>query len=189
VYVSLQQAPVRLAAADVRAQARIENGALIFEQIGCAGCHVPRLFLNAGTHVERSDLTGGDGIVFDLTVAGKPPQLAYNGDGKIEVELYSDLKRHDLGSALTDSHPTFGTIPANLFMTPPLWGVAASGPYLHDGRTGGYVGASGIQIAIKAHDGEGAAAKAAFNALGYDQQQLLLEFLMTLGRDPAHAAD
>jgi hypothetical protein len=194
VYVSLQQAPVRLPAADARAQARQESGALLFRQIGCASCHVPTLILNDATHVERPDLTTGVPLAFDLTVAGKPPQLAYNGDGVVPVELYSDLKRHDMGSGLADAHATFGTIPANLFMTPPLWGVAASGPYLHDGRTT-YGGSSGLYNAIYQHGGEAAAAKAAFQALPNtnnapnDQQNWVLEFLMSLGRDPAHIAD
>jgi hypothetical protein len=194
VYVSLQQVPVRLPAADLRAQARIEGGALLFQQIGCASCHVPKLILNDATHVERPDLTGGPGVTFDLTVAGKLPQLAYNSDGVIEVELYSDLKRHDMGAMLTDSHATFGVIPANLFMTPPLWGVASSGPYLHDGRTF-YSGSSGLYNAIYQHAGEGAAARTAFlalpnsNAAPNDQQNWVLEFLMSLGRDPAHIND
>jgi CxxC motif-containing protein (DUF1111 family) len=191
--VSLQQAPVRLPAASTAAQARVDSGELLFSKIGCASCHVPKLILNDATHREVPDLTGAAPLVFDLTVAGKPPQLLYNGDGVVEVELFSDLKRHDMGTSLADSHDTFGTIPANQFMTPPLWGLSSSAPYLHDGRTQGG-GVSGLFNAILAHGGEAAASVTAFRALPNsnfpnDQQNWVIEFLQSLGRDPAHAND
>ena len=42
---------MRLPAADTRAQSRIESGELLFQQIGCASCHVPKLILNDATHL------------------------------------------------------------------------------------------------------------------------------------------
>jgi hypothetical protein len=189
VYTSLLQAPVRLDPEDPAKLARVRSGELLFNQIGCATCHASKLILNDATHQEVPDLTHAAALTFDLTVAGRTPQLSYDGDGVVPVQLFSDLKRHDMGTQLADSHATFGTFAANQFMTAPLWGVAATPPYLHDGR------APTLFAAIVAHGGEAAAAAAAFRALPgpseapNDQQQWIIEFLSTLGRDPAHLTD
>ena len=50
------------------------------------------------------------------------------------------------------------------YLTPRLWGVADSAPYLHDGR------APSFDYAIAGHDGEGAAARAAFAALPLEEK-------------------
>jgi CxxC motif-containing protein (DUF1111 family) len=183
VYATLQQAPVRSDPTDVGKLARVRNGEFLFQQVGCASCHMPTLLLNDALHAEAPDLSGGAPLLTDLTVDGRLPRLAVDGDGVVEVNLYSDLKRHDMGPALADSHPTFGTFAANQFMTPPLWGVAASGPYLHDGR------ATNLFGAIVLHGGEGAAAAMAFQALDFDRQQQIVDFLQTLTRDPSHVND
>ncbi len=182
VYSATVQAPVRNNPTDPTALSRVQNGEFFFDQVGCASCHTPTMELSNPVHVELPDLTGGPGFSFDLTLAGKPPQLQVNGDGVVVVELYSDLKRHVMGPTLADSHPTFGVFPANEFMTPPLWGVANTAPYMHDGRS------ATLTDAILAHDGEQTVI-ANFQALPADSQNMLLEFLATLGRDPAHVSD
>ena len=101
----------------------------------------------------------------------------------MNVELWSDLKRHDMGDKLADPHPTFGTFPARQFLTPPLWGVGVTAPYLHDGR------AATLADAIAQHDGEAAGVRAAFLALDADSQAQVVEFLQTLARDPRHTDD
>ncbi|MBB3207364.1 cytochrome c553 [Rhodopirellula rubra] len=58
--------------------------------------------------------------------------------------------------------------------TPPLWGVADSAPYLHDGR------AETLTDAIQWHGGEAETSKRRFLNLNKDQQQLLLAFLGSL---------
>ncbi|WP_236620983.1 di-heme oxidoredictase family protein [Rhodopirellula sallentina] len=58
--------------------------------------------------------------------------------------------------------------------TPPLWGVADSAPYLHDGR------AKTLTDAIEWHGGEAAHAKRKFVNLSDGQTELLLEFLNSL---------
>ena len=60
------------------------------------------------------------------------------------VHLFSDLKRHDMGEALA-SPSAQGQIPARLFLTRPLWGLAETAPYLHDGS------APALEDAIAAH--------------------------------------
>jgi CxxC motif-containing protein (DUF1111 family) len=58
--------------------------------------------------------------------------------------------------------------------TPPLWGVADSAPYLHDGR------AATLEEAIRMHAGQGKRAAQRFNALSQAEQQQLVGFLKTL---------
>ncbi|QDS89935.1 Cytochrome c [Rosistilla ulvae] len=58
--------------------------------------------------------------------------------------------------------------------TPPLWGVADSAPYLHDGR------AATLTDAIQWHGGEADQSKRKFDRLNEDQQQLLLAFLESM---------
>jgi CxxC motif-containing protein (DUF1111 family) len=91
------------------------------------------------------------------------------------VYLYSDLKRHDMGPALADARAEQGIL-SRQFMTPPLWGIIRSRPYLHDAR------AQTMQLAILAHAGEGQAARDAYSALSEDDKGALRVFLTTLVR-------
>lgn len=88
------------------------------------------------------------------------------------VPAYTDLLLHDMGS-LGDGIAQ-GDALGSEFRTAPLWGVAASAPYLHDGR------AATLADAIAAHDGEARAARDAFLALSDDNQAALIAFLESL---------
>jgi mono/diheme cytochrome c family protein len=181
IYATLRQAPIRINPTDATALARVTAGEALFNQVLCTSCHRPTLTLNTAIHSEAPDLTGGAPFKLDLTTDVEEPRLAAHGDGTVTVELFSDLKRHDLGPALADPHPTFKTFPANQFITTPLWGVAVTAPYMHDGR------APTLSDAIAAHDGEAASSRASFQALSADDKQKVLEFLGTLTRDPSRA--
>jgi len=126
-------------------------------------------------------------IVFDLTHDQTDNQIKdANGrvlfrlgsfqkdrDGHTIVELFGDLKRHDMGPALAESIDEVGT-GASVFLTKNLWGVGSTAPYLHDGR------ATTLTEAIVAHGGEGTDSLAAFQALGPQEQAQLLAFLHNL---------
>jgi hypothetical protein len=99
--------------------------------------------------------------------------LVADNRGRAIVELYGDLKRHDLGSRLAESIDEVGTGAAT-FLTENLWGLASTGPYLHDGR------ATTIAEAILEHGGEAAGSRAAFLRLPYPAQQALIAFLNSL---------
>lgn len=58
--------------------------------------------------------------------------------------------------------------------TPPLWGVADSAPYLHDGR------AETLQQAIEWHGGEASASREKYARLEREQQEKLIVFLSSL---------
>ena len=101
------------------------------------------------------------------------PQFESNGRGGAIVRLYGDLKRHDMGPALADAVDEIGTGPS-LWKTRELWGVASTGPWLHDGR------ATTLADAILMHGGEGQAARNAFAALGAHERGELVAFLENL---------
>jgi len=182
IYLATLQAPVRENPTDPNAFMRAQQGEALFSQVGCAGCHVPALTLNDPVHLENPDLTTGAPLPFDLTLDSKEPRLARGSDNKVRVELFSDLKRHDMGASLADVKATFGVAPS-VFITRPLWGVAVTAPYMHDGR------APSLRDAVLVHDGEAAASRTSFQALAADDQAKLVEFLGTLSRDPSHKDD
>ncbi len=78
-------------------------------------------------------------MVINLFSDGDKPR------GSNLVEVFSDLKRHDLGPGLADPHDEEHGLPRSVFLTRPLWGLAETPPYLHDGR------AATIPEAILAH--------------------------------------
>lgn len=89
------------------------------------------------------------------------------------VHLYSDLLLHEIlpeGSlGIAD-----GNAGMREFRTPPLWGLAFTGPYLHDGSAGT------IDAAIRAHAGEATASRTAFTSFTEDERGALLRFLESL---------
>jgi len=174
VYMGLRETPVRIPVLSSTEAGRVNQGEKLFKDIGCTSCHTPKMHINNPTHVELPDTTGGAGITLHLATDNKLPHPAANTDGSIDVELWSDFKRHGMGS-LADGKP-FNQIAADQFITTPLWGVADSAPYLHDGR------AATLSDAIRLHDGEALSVRNAYLALTTDQQAEIQEFLNTLGR-------
>jgi len=152
-----------------------------FEEIGCAGCHVPTLQLDDSRFtVQDSDDAGRAPFVIDVARDGEGPKVEPKyaaANTPYLVHLFSDLKRHDMGEALA-SPAAQGEIPARMFLTRPLWGLAETAPYLHDGR------APTVHEAILFHGGEAAAARDAYIALDGDERASVRVFLMSLSRQP-----
>ncbi len=135
------------------------------------------------------------GYQFDLNMpAGSPfealsfsyPRLMgskdQDGVDVINVPLFSDLKRHDMGEGLADKFDQ-GTDVATIsvtrreFLTRPLWGVGDTGPWLHDGR------ARTLRDAILMHESLGSEANPVietFKSLSCDDQAAIVEFLLSL---------
>ncbi len=90
------------------------------------------------------------------------------------VPAFTDLLLHDLGPDLADGIAV-GEASGSEFRTAPLWGVAASGPYLHDGR------ADTLEQAILSHDGEAARSRRCFERLPAAERNELIDFLAALG--------
>jgi CxxC motif-containing protein (DUF1111 family) len=138
--------PVPRQVVDQSRRAIIEAGAKHFSDIGCAACHRPNL--------------GG--------VTG----------------LYSDLLLHSVGTSggafyggpsSDGGKPDFDFVDGSEFRTPPLWGVADSGPYLHDGS------AATLDEAIVRHSDQALQSRAAYQKqLHPHQRHALLLFLESL---------
>ena len=149
-----------------------QRGRRQFHELGCTGCHVPMMVL-------ESPMLEVEGMPpIDLSQTMRQPGLRYDASlGGYPVWLFSDLKRHDMGKANAAQHVQRG-VALQESLTPRLWGVADSAPYLHDGR------APSFDYAIAGHDGEGAAARAAFEALPQLDRGPLRVYLMSLRRVP-----
>ncbi len=90
------------------------------------------------------------------------------------IPAYTDLLLHDMGPELADGI-RMGLAMGNEYRTQPLWGIAAEGPYLHDGR------ADTLEDAILQHAGEGQGARDAFSALSDTDRGRVIAFLESLG--------
>jgi CxxC motif-containing protein (DUF1111 family) len=122
-------------------------GKKLFGKVGCADCHMPKL-------------GSVDGIYSDLLLHRMGEDLVGGGSyGEPPVPV-------------PDS-PDDGPSPSE-WRTPPLWGVADSAPYLHDGR------ARTLEEAIKMHGGQAKRSAQNFAALSPAQQGQLIAFLKTL---------
>ena len=120
----------------------VRTGRRVFRRTGCRACHLDTL--RTGSSAVRA--------------------LDHQ-----RVRAFSDFLLHDMG-ALGDGIAQ-GDATGSEFRTAPLWGVARSAPYLHDGR------AATLGEAVALHDGEARAARDRFLALPATDQAALLEFL------------
>ncbi len=90
------------------------------------------------------------------------------------IPAYTDYLLHDMGPDLADGY-VFAESTGDEFKTPALWAVAATGPYLHDGR------AKTLDEAIRWHGGEAADAHDLYLELTDADQGAIIAFLRTLG--------
>ena len=155
-YLRALPAPVQVVPHDGAVRARIEAGSATFEAIGCADCHTPSLGTIAGFYSNLLLHDMGSDLASSTGYYGEPPAAPSEGSGLA---------------------PT----PANEWRTPPLWGVADSAPYLHDGR------AATLDQAITLHGGEALGVLARYRALKPVEQANVVAFLETL-RSPNAAA-
>ena len=156
-FVASLPRPVERVPVDGEEQDRAKAGKEIFVSSGCASCHTPSL-------------------------------------GSVDG-LYSDLLLHIMGrdlQAIGRSYdgphgPPVPDVPrpedplAREWRTPPLWGVADSAPYLHDGR------AATLHDAIRLHGGQANESRISYLKLDQDGRANLIAFLKTLrapGADP-----
>lgn len=140
-------------------------GEIIFEQIGCAECHVPS-FMTA----DREDLE--DAI------------------RNREIKPYSDFLLHNMG--LLGDGIVQGDAGPDQFRTPSLWGLRMRDPMMHDGRVAGGSFDEKIRRTTPGNEGViwwhgrfGSAARPsaeAFFELDTEDQDLLIAFLDSLGR-------
>jgi CxxC motif-containing protein (DUF1111 family) len=127
----------------------VRAGRKLFKTNGCADCHTP-------------DLGSVKGIYSDLLLHRMGQTLEASGGGYNEPpNQVPDIPSGD------------GQQPDE-WRTPPLWGVADSAPYLHDGR------AATLDEAIRQHGGQAARAAQRYATSSHEEQAQLIAFLQTL---------
>lgn len=166
-----------------------KRGKNLFRTIGCATCHVPDLTIDHDRRVAdvetRYDPIASNGVFNSLAAVAGPRFNAIDdgsglptlkrpaGQSFLVRDVYTDLKRHDLGPEFHESNFDGLTVQRE-FVTEPLWGVASTAPYGHDGRSATLVNV------IQRHGGEAAAARANFMALDDGRRAAVLAFLGSL---------
>lgn len=154
-FVDTLPKPVEATPADPAERTAAARGKELFAQIGCAVCHVP-------------DIGGVKGVYSDflLYVLDDPHPVGGDGGGRYGPPPLPDRPRpKDLP-------------PPEEWKTPPLWGVADSAPYFHDG------GAATLQAAILRHRGDAKVVTEVYQKLGQADQQAVVSFLKTLKAPP-----
>ena len=161
-------------------------GQKFFEKAGCASCHIPNLRIVRDRRVADVDtmfdpVRGNFNRIFATArlLLANPSSVGHAEVEKIPARqpfmvdnFYSDLKRHDLGPGFHERNYD-GTIRTH-FLTAPLWGVAGTGPYGHDGRS------ISITDVILRHGGEAQEARDAFAGLQAPQRSWIVAFLNSL---------
>ena len=98
------------------------DGQELFEQIGCADCHIPALtttspILTYSFPGVPTDPTAN--VFYSVDLTAYPAFFEEAEQGGLVVPLFADLKRHDMGAELAES---FGEELAAQFTTARLWG-------------------------------------------------------------------
>lgn len=170
--------------------ASASHGLKTFNQLGCASCHVQNLTINhdrrvADLNTVYDPVNGIFNTLFATATtlihtvndgSGYPPLMVPNGQPFVVHNIFTDLKRHDLGPNFHERNwdGTFQT----QFLTRPLWGVGSLGSLGHDGRS------INLLEVILRHGGEAQASRDAFANLFSSGNQGdafdLLHFLKTL---------
>jgi hypothetical protein len=157
-----------------RATRDAQTGIRIFENIGCADCHVPEMQTESrylSLAFPEVDTDPGANVYIELDLERKPARFRPHPAGGLLVSSFSDLKRHSMGPGLAEST----AMPLDdLFITARLWGVADTAPYLHDGR------ATTLSEAILLHGGEAQGPRDNFDALDAEDRIKMLAFLRSL---------
>ncbi|QDU84459.1 Cytochrome c [Planctomycetes bacterium Pla163] len=174
--------PGRVLPEDRAALSAVANGEVLFSAIGCADCHIPELVLDSSIFTEPNpynppgNLQVADvstPLSVDLTQAGPGPHVQPEIGGSVRVRAYTDLKRHDMGTALGEPLVQAG-VGETLFLTKKLWGMASEPPFMHHGRC------TTIEEAILEHGGDSEYTRTAFLGLSASERRDVIAFLKTL---------
>lgn len=175
LFIAMQEVPTVELVFDGYSPSLWAAGAEQFEEFGCATCHTPTLRLESPLFVLPSREGGAPSVVDLEREAAEPRITRSHQTGDLEVGLFSDLKRHDMGPELADARWEGVVKPAE-FVTAPLWGITRSRPYLHDGH------APTLEDAVYLHGGEAAESRTAFFALTEEERAPIRVYLTALTR-------
>jgi len=204
IFQAALSTPGRIIPNDESDREIVENGEMLFVQLGCTSCHIPELTLRSPYFVEPAALnppgTYNDPsqiYAFDMTQVGQEPRLEKTQDGGAILRPYTDLKRHNLcddhgqvspiryycNEGLAQGRPEQNGKPGSeYFITRKLWDVGNSAPYGHRGDL------TTITEAILYHGGEARVSRDRFAAASVSDQESIIKFLKTLQVLPGESA-
>ena len=187
--------PGRMIPDDRFIEAVVRLGEKLFEEVGCANCHISNLPLdNEGWIFTEPNPFNPDGnlqvdeaptLSVDLTSDELPSPYLKVKQGVVWVPAFTDFKLHDITSGEGDPNvePLDMTQPGgspeffagnSKFITKKLWGCANEPPYFHHGQF------TTLREAIVAHAGEALESRRQFESLSVFQKNYIIEFLKTL---------
>ncbi len=134
-------------------------GYMVFESIGCATCHAPKVGNVQGIY--------SDMLLHDMGESSSDVATYYGSP------VAPPPSRRDVADAKKPVQRS-GMADATEWRTPPLWGVGDSAPYYHDGR------AATLDDAIRRHDGEAAKTASRYSKLASSDRHAVLVFLSSL---------
>jgi cytochrome c peroxidase len=202
--------PGRVIPRDERFRAAIASGEQLFETIGCASCHVPKLpltnkawvFSEPNPYNPPGNLRVSDGVAslrVDLTRADLPSPRLREEHGVVMVPAYTDLKLHDITTgkpscasnpALINSKQCDGDVEPLDQNQPPGTAAFFAGNRKFVTRKlwgvanqhafGHHGQYTTMREAVLAHAGEAASSSGAFKALSPADQDAVIEFLKSL---------
>lgn len=173
-FVAALPRPVERPAQTEQGAREIAAGRELFEQTGCAVCHQEKLGEIEGIYSDLllhdmghalsdsglySRFVPSEGVDEQEQAVEPLPELAFF-DG-----TQPDVSKEKL--------PRFGAAPRE-WRTPPLWGFADSGPYLHDGR------AETLTQAVALHNGESLTSAVRYFRLSTAERRRIELFLRSL---------
>ncbi len=164
----------------------VVSGERIFDTIGCTECHRPEMRIRQDPRIEHltvfwNDTTGRFEAerrwLYHLVDDGyvdpdrqRPVPLVLSNRRPFVVPLYADLKRHEMGTRMTDVSDENG-VAKTVFLTRPLWGVGSYEAFLDDGS------ALTLEDAILRHGGEAMRPRNRFARLSRRRQRAIIKFL------------
>jgi CxxC motif-containing protein (DUF1111 family) len=144
-FVDTLARPIEVVPDDAALREQTGYGRKLFDRIGCAVCHVP-------------DMGGVQGVYSDFLLHRMGGEDASAGG-------YGDASP----VPLPEEHPR-----SDEWRTPPLWGVADSAPYLHDGSC------STLEQAVLGHHGDAKNVLFLYEHLYSEDRAAVIAFLKTL---------
>jgi hypothetical protein len=159
------------------------HGRQLMDSVGCTTCHVANLQISRDRRVADVDTVfdPANGIMNRLFATAKPLVTSFDDltgmpalklpalQPFLVTNIFTDFKRHDLGPNFHERN--YDGTTQQLFMTTPLWGVATTAPYGHDGRS------NTLHEVILRHGGEAQLARDNYASLSRSDQRDLLDFL------------
>lgn len=173
-FVANLPAPTRRQPANAKDSEQMAAGEHLFSTTGCAVCHMERLGNVTGIYSDLLLHDMGSTLADPVAANSKLPSSEH---AAFESRSFSGGYNGGGGGGGPNGPDVFVAVPpATLreWRTPPLWGVANSAPYLHDGR------AATLADAILAHEGEANFSRKNYAALSSRDRAKLLAFLNSL---------